>query len=259
MKAPLAGAGVLVTRPEHQAADLVAAVRAAGGRAIPFPVIDIEARRPADLAADLDTLPAADISVFVSRNAVEHGLLAVPPGSRIAAIGDATAEAVVAAGRRVDIAPAAGFDSEALLAEPALQNVAGLHVRIVRGNGGRELLGDTLRQRGAQVHYVEAYARRRHQLREADIATLESAWRGDGIHYVIVLSAATLEHLLGLLPDEFRKRLPDTRLVSPSERVIKTALDRIPRVRALLASSPRAEDIVAAMTGDWRTQTDHHK
>lgn len=257
MTLPLEGAGVLVTRPRHQSAELVQAISDAGGRAVEFPVIDIAPRSPAAIAAELDTLPAPDIAVFVSRNAVEHGIDAVPPGCRIAAVGDATAAAVAAAGRHADIVPASGYDSEALLAEAALDSVAGLHVRIVRGNGGRELLGDTLRDRGAQVHYLAVYERRRHVLEEADVAALDDGFAAGGIHYVLAMSLSSLEHLLGLLPHDSRERLATARLVSPSARVLKTALDRLPRMRALQAGGPRAGDLVTAMATDWRSQSDN--
>ena len=67
--APLAGVGVLVTRPAGQAAGLSAAIRAAGGTPLEFPVLEI--REPADSSA-LDALIAQldrfRIALFVSRN-----------------------------------------------------------------------------------------------------------------------------------------------------------------------------------------------
>ena len=49
--APLAGVGVLVTRPAEQAGDLIAAIEAAGGRSIVFPVIEIAPRSPQAIEA----------------------------------------------------------------------------------------------------------------------------------------------------------------------------------------------------------------
>jgi uroporphyrinogen-III synthase len=55
----------------------------------------------------------------------------------------------------------AAFDSESVLALPAFQApaVAGRRVLILRGDGGRDLLGDTLRARGAEVEYLTCYHR----------------------------------------------------------------------------------------------------
>ena len=114
----LADVGVLVTRPTHQALDLAEAIEARGGTAICFPVIDIVARDAAETVAAAAALRDPDVVIYVSRNAVQFGLSYAAAAS-IGAVGPATAGAIEAAGRQVDIKPASGFDSEHLLAEPA--------------------------------------------------------------------------------------------------------------------------------------------
>ena len=75
MAEPLAGAaGVLVTRPRQQSAELAAAIEAAGGRSILFPVIEIVPRSTTAIEEDCAHLHSPDIVIYVSRNAVEHGL-----------------------------------------------------------------------------------------------------------------------------------------------------------------------------------------
>ncbi len=247
-KVTLAGASVLQTRPTHQSAELSAAIELAGGRVLDFPVIDIVATDSPDRAA-ADT---ADIVIFVSRNAVDHGLDLAGPTSRLAAIGDATASAIRAAGRQVTIVPANGFDSEALLAEPALQDVAGKRILIVRGDGGRELLRETLQSRGAEVVATTVYERRQQRPSCAALATVSQACQASDLHYIIAMSIASLERLLDLLPEGLLEPLSEGRLVTPSSRVIIAAGVRLPRMRALLASSPHAADMVAAMGADWQ-------
>ena len=71
---PLQGVGVLVTRPRTQATELVDAIEAQGGTAYCFPVIEIAAFDELDVRNSVARLGKPDIVVFVSRNAVEHGI-----------------------------------------------------------------------------------------------------------------------------------------------------------------------------------------
>ena len=244
--APLAGVGVLVTRPAEQAGDLVAAIEAAGGRSIAFPVIEIATRSTQEIEAELAGRADPDIVIFISRNAVEHGL-AWSGDAAIAAVGPATAAAIEAAARVVDICPASGFDSESLLAEPALRDVRGKTVRIIRGNGGRELLATTLRERGADVDYLEVYARRRPDYEPAEIEAVRRRLEGGEIGAVVVMSVESLHNLLALLPESCHAAFAKTRLVTPASRVIKEVADRLPGCPAILADGPGAGEIVRAI------------
>ncbi len=243
---PLQGVGVLVTRPRTQATELVDAIEAQGGSAYCFPVIEIAAFSELDVRNSVSRLGQPDIAVFVSRNAVEHGIQ-FADDAEIAVIGPATARAVAAAGRVVDIQPADGFDSEHLLAEPRLRNVAGQTVRIIRGNDGRELLAEELRARGATVEYLSVYRRRLPTVSADSAADLEARWRQGQIAVVTVMSVQSLVNLVELLPHWCAAQLESTPLVSPSGRVIKEVLDRYPASRPLLAPGPGADDMVQAI------------
>ena len=249
----LAGIGVLVTRPKHQAQELVAAVEAQGGLAVQFPCIEIVPRETADILADLSQLEDPDIAIFVSPNAVKHGLPHAG-NARIAVVGPETSQTIEAAGHSVDIRPARGFDSEHLLAEPALQAVQGSNVRIIRGNDGRELIADTLRDRGAKVEYLSVYARRAPEYSAPELAAIEAQWRSSEIDVVTVMSVQSLTNLTLLLPEWCRKQLGQTRLVTPAARVIKEALDRFPGIPATLASGPQANDMVRAIAEHAKTR-----
>jgi uroporphyrinogen-III synthase len=242
----LAGIGVLVTRPEHQAAELSDAIEAAGGKAVRFPVIEIVQRSAADIGDDIATLQQPDIVIFISTNAVQFGLEHAG-AARIAAVGPATAAAIEAAGRQVDIRPAAGFDSEHLLEEPELQSVDGKVVRIIRGNSGRELIAEMLRQRGACVEYLPVYTRKAPDIEASAAASLEQAWRSGNIDAVTVMSVESLTNLVSLLPEWCRNQLRQTPLVTPAARVIKHALRQFPGIPAALAQGPAAQDMVRAI------------
>lgn len=243
---PLAGIAVLVTRPAAQAGELLAAIEAAGGDSIVFPVIEIAPRSPQSIEADLAGLEDPDIVIFVSRNAVEHGLAWSGDGA-IAAVGPATAAAIEAAARVVDIRPASGFDSESLLEEPALREVRGKTVRIIRGNGGRELLATTLRERGADVDYLEVYSRRTPHYTEQEIADVAQQLENGNIDAAVVMSVESLANLLDLLPAPCHRAFAKTRLVTPAARVLKKVQDRLPGCPATLADGPGADEIVRAI------------
>lgn len=245
---PLAGVGVLVTRPVHQAKALSRAIEESGGRAVAFPVFDIVPREEAEVDADAANLPPPDISVFVSSNAVRHGLRPDKiPAGRVAAIGPTTRAAIAAVHADLDVLTGESFNSESLLAVPELRDVGGLNIRIVRGEGGRGLLGDTLKERGAVVNYLEVYRRRGRTCEDSEVLDIDSRWRQGEIDIVTIMSVATLQFLLDILPAATRERLRQTRLVTPSDRVIQTASELLPGSRATLAPGPGPADMVSAM------------
>lgn len=250
-EAPLRGAGILVTRPERQADGLVAAIEAHGGVAIRFPAIEAQPVAQSDVIATAETLQVPDIAILVSVNAVRYGLRFVGDAS-VAVVGPATAKAVQASGREVDIQSPGGFNSEQLLTTPELQEVAGKVVRIIRGNGGRELLATTLRDRGAVVEYLEVYRRVLPNYEPAEIAAVCDRWREGAIDVVTVMSVETLRNLVELLPPAGLELLGKTRLVTPARRVIKAANNRFPGIPTLLANGPQASDLVEAIVASMR-------
>jgi uroporphyrinogen-III synthase len=242
----LGGRGVLITRPETQAGELAAAVEAHGGRPILLPVLEIEPRHPDAVAADANRLEAPDICIFVSANAVRHGLQ-YAADSVICAIGPTTAAAIEESGHPNVISAAAGFDSEHLLAELESRDVSGQTIRIVRGEGGREVLADTLRARGARVDYLEVYARRIPDYSAKQIDELRSRLSDGDIHIVTVMSVESLQNLLKLLDPAALKTIGRLPLVTPSARVIKEAHNRLTEVQPVLAHGPQAGDMIRAM------------
>jgi len=209
---PLAGRRVLVTRPLEQAEGLAALIRQAGGEPILFPAIEIA--EPADLAgfhAIANRLEQFDLAIFISPTAV-HRAIGLLQGRRwpgrlgVAAIGGGSKRELERRGFAAVIAPAGEADSEALLALPELGNVAGTSIVVFRGEGGRELLGETLRARGARVSYAECYRR----VRPA-VSLTEPAWARDRLDAVTVSSSEGLANLDALL----RSWRPDWRRESP--------------------------------------------
>ena len=237
---PLAGLGVVITRPRTAADSLAAALAAAGARPFVFPALAIEPPSdPAALGAALEHLPACDLAIFVSANAVEHGLDAArrrgpwPTPVRVAAVGEATAQALRNSGFGEVISPVGRHDSETLLALDPLKTVGGRKILIFRGEGGRELIRETLVSRGASVTYVECYRRVRPP---GDAAPLLAAWARGQVHAVSVLSAETLENFTTMIGAEGESRLAGTALVVPHEAVASHALAR--RFARVLVAPP---------------------
>jgi len=211
----LQGRGILITRPREQAQGLAKLIEAAGGRAILFPAIEIQ-------AVPLPNLAEFDLAIFVSPTAVKQALAAMkwPQRAKAAAVGRGTQRELERHGIKGIIAPESGADSEALLAVPELQRVAGRRIVILRGEGGRSLLGDTLAARGARVEYAECYRRVRPQ---TDSGPLLTAFAKGAVHAVTVSSAEGLENLLELLGAAGREYLKKTPLFVPHPRIAAEA------------------------------------
>ncbi len=241
----LHGQGVLVTRPHGQQEPLVSTLAEAGARILSFPVIEVVPRARAVIETEAASLDAADISIFVSANAVEHG--ADFGMGRIAAIGPATARALEAAGKTVDLRAESGFSSEDLLGVDELHKVSGKTVRIIRGSRGRELLAQTLASRGASVQYLGVYDRRLPAYANSEIERLEEHWRSGDIDVIVVMSVESFDNLVKLLPDNIVPELNEARLVTPTKRVLKEIEERFPGADVSLAEAPDADAIVEAV------------
>jgi uroporphyrinogen-III synthase len=201
MTLPLAGVHIAVTRPPEQATKLNAAITAAGGAVISFPLLDIASL--SDLTAfhaAVTPLSQFDWAIFISSNAVQYGMpllqqASFAPTLKFAAIGPATASALRAFGVAEVLTPKDRFDSESLLALPELQQMQGQRVLIVRGVGGREVLADTLKQRGAEVVFGECYRRVNPQ---ENAAILSQAYAQGQLQAIIITSSEALRFLLDL-------------------------------------------------------------
>lgn len=243
---PLAELTVLVTRPASQAAALCEQITQHGGTAIAFPAVQIEA-----LSADLAS--GHDLIVFVSVNAVAHGvhLIEKGPTTRIGAIGKATAAALAQTSLPADIVPEAGFNSEALLAHPELSLADGARVLIVRGAGGRELLQESFAARGLVVETREVYQRVRPAIDASVRDALEQRWTEEGIDVVTATSIETLHNLLELLSDRGRELLRQTALLVASRRIAEAAQQAGLNGTIIVANGADDASMIGALA-QWR-------
>lgn len=226
---------VLVTRPEGQQQALVRALVEAGFTVSHQSALSIE---PLDLSAaerslllHLDQYHAV---FFVSTNAARLALSALdelwpqwPVGVHWLAVGPATAELLSAAGMAAEL-PRTGFDSEAVLELDCLRDLPGKRVLICRGDGGRELVAETLQRRGAEVDVLALYRR---------ICNGGFAWPAEPVDAVLVTSLQGWECIADKVP-------PACNVVVASER-IGAAIGAARRV--VVAASARDQDMLAAL------------
>ena len=220
---------ILVTRPEPAAAELVTRLRTHGRHAWSLPLIEFTPGRDLDaLPQKLAALRAGDLVFLLSRQAIRYahpalqrGGTAWPGDVDYYAIGRSTALALhTVSGLPVDY-PHAQETSDALIQLNRLQKVAGKRALILRGNGGRELLAETLLERGADVSFCECYQRCNKQY---DGATEGRRWRDRGITTLVVTSGEMLQQLFSLFPAIDREEwLLHCRLLVVSERLATLA------------------------------------
>ncbi|SEG77979.1 uroporphyrinogen-III synthase [Marinobacterium lutimaris] len=249
----LAGLRVLVTRPAHQAEGLIDTLQKQGAEPVPFPLLEIAPIDESDRSAfnlikarilDLDLYAGV---IFVSPNAARIGEQWIdaywpqlPLGIDWLAIGAGTAATLSQLGIPA-YHVANGFDSEALLADPLLADVSEKRFLILRGEGGRELLAETLKSRGATVDYADLYRRVCPSYSQAQIKSTIYAQR---LSVILITSGMALDNLLELAGAE--SDLLETALIVPSRRIADLASARgFTRIR--IADGPDDSSMIRAL------------
>lgn len=246
----LLGRKIVVTRPRAQAAVLAGLIADEGGEPVIFPLLEISSvadRGP--LQAASASIDACALAIFISPNAVDFSLPTIlanspwPPRLRAVAIGQSTLARLAAHGIVNALAPRDRFDSEAVLELPELQRalVCGQRVVIFRGNGGRELLADTLRARGARVEHVRCYQRSA----PANAEPLKALWRSGQLDALAISSSEGLRNLVDLLDLEALACLRDTPVFVPHARIAESA--QALGLQRVLLTGPADAGIIAAL------------
>ena len=240
---------IAVTRPVEQARSLCKAIAEHGGVAIEFPLIAVSALDDYQrFEQQITQLPSTDWAIFISSNAVDFAMPHVlkkygqlPAQLRFAAIGHQTANALKPYGVNQVLIPQNRYDSETLLALPEMQNVAGKVIAIFRGVGGRELMADTLKTRGAHVYFAESYQRINPQ-RTTEL--LNSQWQQNKLDAVIVTSSEAMRYLLKMAKNE--TWLQHVTLCVNHERIAEAA--RQLGLKVLVAEAPGDEAMLQCLS-----------
>lgn len=251
---PLSGQRVLVTRPAHQAQGQIDRLRALGAEALSLPLLEIvptderdtgDYRQCKGLILDLDLYTGV---IFVSPNAARIGAdwidrywPQLPVGVRWIGIGRQTCEALEQFGFDAWHATQ-GFDSETLLADPGMQDVAAQRFLILRAEGGRDLLANTLRQRGARVDLAHIY--RRVCPRYPD-SIIQSTIYAQPLSAILITSGQALRNLLAL-NGSHATALTGIQIIVPSARLAELARS-LGFTRIRVAQGPDDRSMVNAL------------
>ncbi|RKQ40201.1 uroporphyrinogen-III synthase [Enterobacter sp. R1(2018)] len=222
---------ILVTRPSPAGEELVSRLRALGQVAYSFPLIEFSPGRQLEqLPGLLTDLRADDLVFILSQHVVQYANPLLhksgagwPKHLNWFAIGRTTALAFHTVSHLPVRYPLDRETSEVLLQLPELQDITGKRALILRGNGGRELLGEALTARGAKVEFCECYQR---NARVYDGTEEAFRWRERGITTLVVTSGEMLQQLYTLVPEWYRNNwLLHCQLVVVSERLAILARD----------------------------------
>lgn len=255
----------IITRPQHEAQQWVAALQQRGMAALALPLIAI-GPAPDALALQAVRQHVTDYRaiMLVSGNAAQHffepntalaltqqALVAIK--TRVWSPGPGTAQTL----QRLGIAAAqidcpahdaVQFDSEALWAQVHRQIIPGDRVLIVRGaeadapphGTGRDWLAQQIQAAGGQVEFVVAYTRSAPRFTPAQITQVQDAARSGALW--LLSSSQALAHLCAALPGQ---DWCHARALATHPRIAQAA--RAAGFGAVHECRPALEDVVAAL------------
>ncbi len=238
---------VLVTRPDEQGSALCQQLLDVGIDAIHQPIISI---KPGSVLSGIgQALEHFDIIIAVSQHAVNFTHEAIvasssqwPKSATYLAVGQKSAHVLSKKSQQKVHYPDIS-DSEHLLRLDVLQNVENKRIVILRGNGGRELIFDTLMQQGARVEYKEVYKRENIAFYSELLIPL---WQDNKIKQLVITSSEQLNHFVSQFSELELNWLFTLTLYVPSERIMQEAL-QLGFKKVINTYSASNKDLLAAL------------
>jgi len=268
----LTGLTVLNTRPVRQARALGQAITAAGGQQIAFPALVVQAIVSQTVIEKLANESGFDIMVFVSANAVSalqrvlsdaqqresrqrkmvpSTLTKLTEEAIVIAVGEATATALRGYGIRPLLPEDGDYRSETLLRLPILQRVDRRRIVLVKGEGGRNLLEDSLGRAGAIVTVLECYRR---LPSKADPRNVIDQLKERSLDLVIVTSTDSAAALLAHFDQDSRRQLLGLPWLVLSERIKQVCRQLGCSNQLLVPAQINQHGIVTCLVDWWHNQ-----
>lgn len=209
---------VLVTRPEHQAGELIERLKKQGFNPIKCPSIVIAAPTDANIAINkLQQLNSFDYVVFISANAAKQADTLLKQQwpetkAQIIAIGPKTQAAVESLGLCVTLTAPTPFNSEQLIADfPKTAADTNKTCLIVKGQGGREYIATALSALGITVETTDVY-RRKLPVKPQQVLP-------NPLPFITITSQQALENLFLLYPHDIEQLKSKSTFVVLSKRI----------------------------------------
>jgi len=196
---------IAVTRPRHQTEHFQRMLEEAEAHTILFPLLEIAPPNDLSLAEkQLNKIQDYDLVIFISRNAVNQAFKTIQVSDlgsvKVASTGKKTAFSLTALNVETNFCPKTLFNSEALLAIPAFKDFCkNKKIAIIRGEGGRDLLRDSLLKVGASVDYIDVYQR---VFPQKNLDLLKQYKQRDQLDIVVLTSETSVINFFSLTTDE---------------------------------------------------------
>ncbi len=219
---------VVVTRCESRDGPLSSQLRELGLPVLSWPAVSVELVETQPLEEALGRVGSFDWIVFASRHAVAAIVRIVPtspPGVRIAAVGQATAQVLRHRGWPVDLLPDESNAASLVAAFASLGSLEGMRILFPASSRALPTIATGLAQLGAEVVQVEAY--RTESSATLDVEACRSRIARGGIGAVTFASPSAveeLEHALG--KDDFDRLLSGAAAVAIGPTTARALSDR---------------------------------
>jgi uroporphyrinogen-III synthase len=209
MSQSLQGMSVLLTRPLVQSQVTSRKLEKLGAIIFVVPLLEVKANVNSDMTFSQNGFNP-NIIIFSSPNAVR--IVVESAGAeqiqsfagQIVVPGRGTAKELKKVGAKNIHYPQTTENSEGMLDLALLREVKGRRVVIFRGQSGRELLANSLRERGAEVRYVPVYSRQ--PCLEIDIDKIRN-WLNQTNPILLLSSETALNTMCSVLPEMLRNRV----------------------------------------------------